>query len=209
MILNQRGVLHIPFLLMTLTTTAAGLGLWGLLHDWKSRMDTQLRLDHCTGEIALELKSRLKIVAAENVAISITRAAIVAASSNYVTASSVPALEMTLHLEVAHQELQRTLWLIRQVKWIAQRGCGQKGDSALPLPTLSWKRPPPDTTGEQALDLDELPARFSFAAFHLPRISASTVERKSDANAIARSLGHRQWHVRWVSPVELLRTGSR
>jgi hypothetical protein len=193
--LDNKGVMHIPLLVFSTFAVIIGLSLWGLLHHWKGLMDTQLRLDHCSGEVALDLKSKMTTVESANQQITAIRGLIVAAMASEVGIAGVPALQAALQLEVARQEFQRISWMKKQVDWTTS-GCGEKGDLGIPLPSLSWERDPPDEIGEQALDLDEFPDRFQIEVMHLPRKSAAVVERTSHASLLQAS----NWLARWAPP---------
>jgi hypothetical protein len=183
--LNDQGVLHLPMAVFSMFAVLIGLSLWGLLHHWKDLMDTQIRLDRCTGEVALDLKSKIATVESANRQITFLRASIEAAHAAApvtwgASETPIPALQAAIVLEVARQEFQRLSWIKRQVTWIAS-GCGAKGDIPIPLPFLSWERDPPDMIGEQSLDLDSLPKQYRIEAMHLPRKSAALVERTKNA----------------------------
>jgi hypothetical protein len=198
--LGNKGVMHIPLLVFSTFGVIIGLSLWGLLHHWKDLMDTQLRLDHCTGEVALNFKSKVTTVESANQQIKVLRAAIEAAIAAEVltdgaSAAGIPALRASLQVEVARQEFQRITWTKKRIEWVAS-GCGEKGDVGIPLPSLTWQRDPPDTVGEQAIDLEELPDRFQIEAMHLPRKSAAVVERTSHATLLQAS----NWHAHWAPP---------
>jgi hypothetical protein len=137
--LNNRGVMHLPLLVFSMFAVLIGLSLWGLLHHWKDLMDTQLRLDHCTGEVALDLKSKIATVESANRQIKIIRGSIEVAMATAVptagaTAETIPELQAALTAEVARQEFQRLSWIEKRVTWVAS-GCGTKGDLGLPLPS--------------------------------------------------------------------------
>jgi hypothetical protein len=198
--LNNRGVMHLPLLVFSMFAVLIGLSLWGLLHHWKDLMDTQLRLDHCTGEVALDLKSKIATVESANRQIKIIRGSIEVAMATAVptagaTAETIPELQAALTAEVARQEFQRLSWIEKRVTWVAS-GCGTKGDLGIPLPSLSWERDPPDTIGEQALNLDLLPDHYRVEAIHLPRKSAAVIERTKNATLLQAS----NWRARWAPP---------
>ena len=198
--LDNKGVMHIPLLVFSTFAVIIGLSLWGLLHHWKDLMDTQLRLDHCTGEVALDLKSKITTVESANRQIKVLRAAIEAAMAAEVptygaSSTAIPVLQASLQVEVARQEFQRISWIKKRVEWVAS-GCGEKDDFGLPLPSLSWERDPPDTVGEQAIDMEQLSDRFQIEVVHLPRKSAAVVERTSHASLLQAS----NWHARWAPP---------
>ena len=198
--LDNKGVMHIPLLVFSTFAVIIGLSLWGLLHHWKDLMDTQLRLDRCTGEVALDLKSKITTVESANRQIKVLRASIEAAMAAEIltdgaSAAGIPALQAALHVEVARQEFQRISWIKKRIEWVAS-GCGEKNDFGMPLPSLTWERDPPDTVGEQAIDIEQFSDRFQIEAMHLPRKSAAVVERTSHASLLQAS----NWHTRWAPP---------
>jgi hypothetical protein len=187
---SENGFFHISLSLFTAISVITGFSLWGLLHQWKGIMDTQLRLDHCTGETALDLKSKLSKVAQVNDQIENVRATIKVAMATPASAEAVPPLQLALHGLIIAQDGVQTSWNLKEVSWIARGGCGQTKDFALPLPILDWERPPPDEVGEMPVDMDSLPDDFRIEAYHLPRKSAALVERNENEN----------WFAHWTVP---------
>jgi hypothetical protein len=186
---DESGILHIPMALMTVLFFVTGLGLWGVLHHWKSLAQTQLRLDRCTGETALELKMKLQTIASANEQMKVLRVSEAAA----VTPQATAAFQLAIEAEVLRQEKARADWSVNRMSWTAQSGCGGHGDSGFPLPDLSWTREPPDALGPQPLNLDELPKAFRIQLNHQPRASAAEV---SSGNPYDRT----SWHARWIPP---------
>ena len=153
---NSDGVVHMPLLVFSVFALIIGLSLWGLLHHWKEIMDTQMRLDHRTGETALDLKSKLSTIESANRQIKVIRTAIRAAQAaealtDGASGLGIAGLQATLKAEVARQEFQRLSWIKKQVEWV-ESGCGAKKDFGFPLPSLRWERDPPDDIGEKALN---------------------------------------------------------
>jgi hypothetical protein len=186
---DEAGVLHIPMALVTVLFFVTGMGLWGLLHHWKSLAQTQLRLDRCTGETALELKMKLQTISSANEQMKVLRASEAASPSPQATA----ALQLAIEAEVLRQEKARADWAVDRMSWSAVGGCSSHGDSGSPLPDLSWTREPPDALGPQPLNLDELPKAFRIQLNHQPRASAAEV---SSGNPYDRT----SWHCRWIPP---------
>lgn len=198
--LDNRGVLHVPLALLCLLMAVTGLGLWGILHHWKSLTQTQLRLDRCTGEPALDLKSKLQTIGSANQHIRELR--ITEAAAMIPNPPLAAALKVTIEEETLRQESLRVQWLMKQGKWVVQGGCGGHGDIMAPLPNLDWFREPPDQLGEQPLDMEMIPTSFTFAAYHSPRASAAEVFSGDDENESS-------WFARWIAPQAVLRPSLR
>jgi hypothetical protein len=188
---DHRGFLQVPLAMIMGIAVITGLSLWALLHQWKGLVDTQLRLDKCTGEIALNLKSDLGKIKETNIAILALRASIAAAMAVPGAQETVPPLQASLHLVYASQEALRVKWDLKAIQWTMTGGCGIGKDIALPFTPLSWDRPPPDTLGENQIDLESIPDEFRFEAYHLPRKSAATVERNEEND---------DWKAHWSQP---------
>lgn len=201
---DERGILHVPLALLTVVLLVAGLGIWALLHHWKNLTQTQLRLDRCTGETALELKSKLRKIGKANVRIKAER--IAEAVAMVPLPEAAQAMKLVVIAEMAHQEEMRAEWIAKQAKWLLQKGCGAKGDFTLPLPSLKWEREPADELGPNALDLSELPRSFRIEARHSPRASAAEVYR-GDKNDEPDD--PTEWKARWIPPLGKLGTGLR
>ncbi|MGZ3698832.1 MAG: hypothetical protein ACXWP5_11870 [Bdellovibrionota bacterium] len=187
---NERGSISAPLVLALIAITLAGMGTWGVMRHWRKLVETQLRLDQCTGEAALTLKAVLQAVERENAAIHATRASIAVAQA--ANPPAVPALEGALTVLVAKQEIDVARWKAAQVAWWLKRGCGSPGDLAPPLPELRWERGIPDTLGPQALEwVGPMPGEFRILARHAPRTAAAHV--KGEGNGI------HHWKAEWCS----------
>jgi hypothetical protein len=201
MILDKRGVLHTPLALMTALAVVTGLSLWMLLHHWKNLTLIQLRLDHCTGEIALDLKSKIHDVSQANEKIKELRLAEVAAAA--VDAQAATAVRTLISLQALRQEEIREEWSAKQISWTVTSGCGDPRDRASPLPALQWIREPEDSLGQKPLHLEQLPPSFHFEIKHSPRASASELTRGVQSESSPSS--SQAWHARWSAPNGLLR----
>jgi hypothetical protein len=177
---NRQGFLQVSLALVMGIAMITGLSLWVLLHQWKGLVDTQLRLDKCTGQVALDLKSDLGKLKTTNNGILALRASIASAMVAPGAEEVVPPLQVALHLVYMSQEAIRAKWDLKDVQWVAKGGCGLGKDVALPFTPLSWKRPPPDNLGENQIDLESLPDEFRFEVYHLPRKAAAVVERSEE-----------------------------
>jgi hypothetical protein len=167
---NRQGFLHVSLALVMGIAVVTGFSLWVLLHQWKGLVDTQLRLDKCAGQIALDMKSDLGKLESTNEAILPLRASIATAMATPGAQETVPPLQVALHL----------IYMAQEVQWVATGGCGLGKDIALPLTPLSWERPPPDALGENQIDLESIPDEFRFEVYHLPRKAAAVVERNEE-----------------------------
>jgi hypothetical protein len=195
---DERGFLQVPLALLMGIAVITGLSLWVLLHQWKGLVDTQLRLDKCTGEIALNLKSDLGKLSTTNDVILALRTSIASAMLAPGAQEAVPPLQISLHLVYAAQEAIRVKWDLKAVQWATTGGCGVGKDVALPFAPLSWDRPPPDTIGENQIDLESIPDEFRFEVYHLPRKAAAVVERNEDDD----------WKAHWSMPYGSIGFGS-
>jgi hypothetical protein len=192
--IDEQGVLHVPLAMFTTLAVLTGLGLWGLLHHWKYLTRTQLRLDQCTGETALELKTKLTEISSANDRIKELR---IAEAATTLSPEASAGLRALVEAEALRQEELRASWIVRQGTWSLRSGCGSPGDQTAPLPGLSWHRVVPDTLGEKPLRLEELPSSFHFELKHSPRGSAAEVFRGGSHES--------NWYARWIAPRELFR----
>jgi hypothetical protein len=198
---DRRGFLQLPLALLMGIAVITGFSFWALLHQWKGLVDTQLRLDKCTGQIALNMKSDLGKLKSTNTTMLALRASIATAMSVPGAQETVPPLQASLHLVYASQEALRVKWDLKAIQWVMTGGCGVSQDKALPFSPLSWDRPPPDTLGENPIDLESLPDEFHFEAEHLPRRSAAVVER-SDKDNDENENGN--WKAHWATADEVV-----
>lgn len=197
---NERGALQITLLIALLILGSAGLSTWGVLRHWRKITELQLRLDRCTGEAALALKSLMQDLMTGNSRISALRQSIQAARG---FPPSLPPLVAALGLEVANQERIRAGWEIRKAAWLGGVSCKGKGDLPQPLPALRWFREPPDSLGPRPLSwAGPMPEEFRIELGHSPRHSAAVVTRKGILNVTS------QWQARWTAPRGLLGPGS-
>jgi hypothetical protein len=216
MILDRKGVLHVPLALMTLLFVITGLSLWALLHHWKTLTQTQLRLDRCTGEAALDLKSKIQNINSANQQIKQFRIAEVAATIN---PEAAEAIRVLISIEALRQESIRGEWMMKQVSWATTAGCDDFRDHSSPLPSLRWERDPPDALGQRPLHMEDFPHSFHFEIKHSPRASAAEVfqggqddssssQVKGQATGLVSGLvsnpiSGSSWHARWIAPNRL------
>lgn len=197
---NESGILHLPMALLTVIFVVTGLGLWGILHHWKDLAQTQLRLDRCTGETALDLKSKLQTIDSANKQMTALRLSEAAAPNP----ATIATIKLAVEAEALRQESARSDWALSRLSWAAQIGCSSRGDSSTPLPALSWTRDPPDALGSQPLRLEELPKSYRIQLTHLPRASAAEVSA-GDPND--RTSWQISWHARWIPPQRIVGSG--
>lgn len=198
--LNQAGLLQLPLLLALAVTAAASGGTWAILRNWRQLTQTQLRLDRCTGEAALQLKDVLISIERSNSRIRGLRTAIAAAQAIPTPQSQAAAQSMKIVIQglVVTQETQRARWLAAQGKWFLGPHCRlSQGDLLPPLPTLNWTRPMQDLLGGQPLVwAGPMPTQFLIQAKHPPRNSAASVTRlKGGPGAENES-----WTAQWTAP---------
>lgn len=187
---DSRGALSLPLALMLLASAVGAFGTLGLMRRWKNLAETQLRLDRCVGDAALELRGALKRIETENLAIRSLRIAQAAAD---IEAPGTLVPEITA-LAVA-QDAEIARWRLRQAAWMAMGGCDHKGDLPLPLPSMRWdERLPADMDGPQALTWTDPDKNFSIQLSHLPRIAAARVKASEGV------LGATNWKASWAVP---------
>jgi hypothetical protein len=148
--LGVAGVFHIFLMLITFILVSTGFGIWGVMKQWRILVQTQIRLDRCVGDTALELRNHLNSLVSINQRIFFLRQAIGLAK---LEPWLIPPLEAELYIVVGKQEWMRNSWKIRELKWIAVQGCSfeKEKNLAVPLPDLPFARDLPDDKGPQAL----------------------------------------------------------
>jgi hypothetical protein len=184
---KEEGSVTLPLSLVLAVSIAFGLGTWGLLRNWRSLVEIQLRLDRCAGETARELRVTLRRTRDLNQAIFVARTTLAAT----VVAPQVAALaRKALQAAVAGQEMLIAGWNLKRGLWLARQGCGGGGRAAS-LPALPWTRDPPDLIGPQALRWTggrELRIQLS----HGPRHAAAVIEG---------DLKDGDWRLSWTRPL--------
>ncbi len=186
-----RGSFHLPLCWFVFTFVMVGFGVLGFLRNWRKLVETQLRLNQCVGEVALELRETLNLLGDSNQKINSLRLAIPAARIQPYLLTS---LEVALAQIVASQEVLLFRWEIQKRKWFSLQGCGYPGDWAIPLPELSLRRNPPDSIGSQPLQwLGEEPSEFYLQIVHRSRGAAAQVERGS------LDKKNKKWSATWTN----------
>ena len=188
--LDSKGVLQIPLAATLVIVTSTALILLGLSLHWRHLVELQLRLDNCVGSTALSLKSRLNSIDTMNTEIKILRASIAVSPPHL-----KPALQAALGALAIAQEVKIQGWKIKQVLWIAQRGCDGKSDLALPLPGLHYSRAPPDAIGPQVTTWDSgEPQELRIRIRRASRFAAAETGKK-DSYAISN---RKNWKSQWT-----------
>lgn len=199
---RMQGSAHLIFVVLTVIMALAGFGSWGVFRHWRFLVEHQLRLNRCVGQVAHQLRDVLNEIESLNRRIENLRLAISAAK---LYPPTVPPLQATLTIVVAYQESIRFRWALNQAQWLVQRGCGNRGDSARPLPSLEYQREPPDDLGPQTLSwVGKKPDQFFIQADHKNRHSAATVDSGETGNDFLSfknfPIGQNQWKTSWAKP---------
>lgn len=137
-------------------------------------------------EVARELKNLQNIIEASNSRIKSLRISIAVAVDPRIQS----ALKLWLKAEVTAQDFQRMKWETKRVAWLIRRGCHQETNIPIPLPSLSWKRPPPDVIGDSPLywEGDTKLARLKIVLIKNPRGAAAQVFNQES-----------KWKAAWTS----------
>lgn len=206
---SEAGSIALPLLLLSVVLVGAALSTLGYAMLWRSKANLQLRLDRCVEDTARELAAVQNAIEGANLRIRTERAAAVAAAVP-TFGGSIRAVQPVLVAEAAYQEAQRMRWLLRQGRWIANRGCDRKGDAFAPLPRLNWSRPPPDGIGPRELVWDGKGPRLAIRLWKANRFSQARVTRsgnpEEEGNAENESPGSPpfpRWKAAWIRRTSL------
>lgn len=188
---NERGALQIPLLLALALVVTSGLLLWGMFRHWRFLVETQLRMDRCTGEVALVLKSTLEAVESGNRRLEALRITFAAASA--IPGAQAP-VAAAMTAETLKQDASLLRWKALSAAWVGRLRCGDSRDAPEPLPALHWLRPPPDPLGPRPLVWTEgiVPGEFILRLAHAPRISWARIQREKGMTE--------GWNANWVFP---------
>jgi hypothetical protein len=187
--LSEDGSFQLPFLLILMCLFLYGLGTWGILRRWNSLVETQLHLDRCVGQTALEFRDLLIRLEEGNQKISFLRGSIVAALPTPAGPKLIPALRTALKLVVLGQDGLQLKWKMKQGKWRTLGSCGKWEDHASPLPQLKYIRPSPDVIGPLPLQWIDMPFEFHFHVWRSPRHAAARVRKEEES-----------WKAQWSIP---------
>jgi hypothetical protein len=179
-------------LLVLFAALAGGYGTWGILRSWRGLVDTQLRLNRCTGELALEFRDHLNQIEHFNGVIRSLRASIRAATLA-LQPEVIPAFEVALVSAVTAQEGELLRWELTVLASGLRGDCRKAGDLADRFPALQYQRDVPDEIGMKPLEWrGEMPSEFHFQIVNGPRGAAAKIEVRFD------SLGHNSsWAAHW------------
>lgn len=185
---NSRGAVSVPLLLITSILVGAMLTLLGLSLQWRVRVMTQKRVDDCVASHARDLRNTLAALEKGNARIRFERTSLLVALATQ--PGLVPTIRGIIQAEVLYQETLRAKWGLKQMTWIAKRGCDSKRDAFFPLPSMAWKRPPRDSLSELPLEWEPgRPKSLRIRLWSHPRYATALVENHEE-----------RWSARWISP---------
>lgn len=196
---TEAGSISVPLILLSLILSSAAISTIGYALVWKSKAALQLRLDRCVDGTAVRLTEIQNRIEASNLRMKVERAAAAAAAVPSFGAS-LQAVKAVLLAEMAFQEIQRTAWIVAQGVWIVRRGCDGRTDLFLPLPSLHWFRPPPDSVGVQPLEWKSSEAKLEIRLWKGNRFSQGVVE-EADGKKLETFSGSGKWRPRWCGKV--------
>ncbi len=190
---DETGALHLPLALTFMILSVAALALIGIMRQWRNLTDTQLRLDECVRKASLELRDRNRFVESSNTRMKAIRTLI--AGSTVIAPEALAALRTALQVEFLRREALLRTWQVKQMTWLARRGCDGKQDFPLPLPSLSWVEEPPDTIGPKPLIWPpEVRKEHTVFLRRGPRRSIARIFVKESGQSY-RGV----WHAEWTS----------
>ena len=202
--LGDHGSLSIPMLLGLLALSAFLFGNYFLVRDLRLQVERQLRLDRCTGEAALALKSRLMKIESSIPRFRALKLAVIAATA---LPETLPVAKAALRAEYLWQESTRLGWETARTGWLIRPACGETGGAfsiRFPYPAFPWIRDPEDAIGPGELRLsmasktaetfEESSEKFRLEVQARARSSAAVVEKKKSGNIDSN------WKARWAVP---------
>ena len=188
------GALSLPLGALFVVLSLASLGLLGLMQQWRNLTALQLRLDRCTAQTAIALKSNLRSVEATNQIIAKTR--LLLAAALIPTPGAVPALRQALIASAAYQEWLRGEWEIRRLGWLTRTGCPELLDRSSPFPKFPWFRDPPDPIGPRPLRwIKGMDHQFRLQLSRKSRSAAAEVSDQGDQQHAPA-----KWKAVWTRP---------
>lgn len=193
----ERGALSVPLLLSLVAISLMGFGTWGVMRRWRHLTETQLRLDRCVGDVALELKGTLNRIERANGRMRKARALNIPLS--LLNPPAAEALKKLLMLQSALQDLEQFRWQARRARWLVQKGCGDAGKLMAPLPAMDWKRPPDDPLGPMPLQWIGANRRLQILLFESSRSAVAAIEAES-INMTGELIGEYSWKAAWTRP---------
>ena len=190
---SELGHFALPLGLAIAIFVTSVIALICLNSRWRAQMRTQIRLDQCVARTSFDLRDYLEALDSSNQRIEGLRASLLAAR---LQPELIPPLSIALRAQVKLQDLQKALWVKQRVTWTVQKGCGSLLDSASPLPTPKFFRPPDDSLGPQTLLWAGSPPRsYWIQVDHYPRHAAAELR---SLNENPRTIG--KWKVAWAIP---------
>ena len=196
--LNQTGSLSILLCLWVLITVLSGLGILGFSRLLRTRVDTQLRLDRCVGEIAIEFRNEL------NRLVFLNRT-IFRAKSNIKLAQVTGQFELipghiqTIETTVLKQDLVFARWHRRS--W---RICALPEDSPRLFPRFEdylERLPPGVGEGPGPLALKSLlDSSVVVTLADGRRSSSAEIFGGTDGSTDREAIENREWQARWIVP---------
>ncbi len=188
---NPRGSLSLALLFVLSLLLVTGLGIWGFARHWRILAEIQLSIDRCVGRKALELSETQDGIIAANREILALRISRGAAT---LLPAAIPAIEAALAAEVLRQTIALAVWEARRVEWLMRGGCSGARGLAMPLPSLSWVRDPPDALGPGVLRWTGAEnAVFRLKLHHSPRVAAAWVYAEGGSS-------NGNWKTSWTQP---------
>jgi hypothetical protein len=197
---GETGILQLPLAIALVATAAGSAGAWSFLRQWRGLAELQLRLDRCVAGTALALRRDLDRIEASNRRLKAARAA-----GALLTAAppARAAARAEAEAEALYQRGLEAAWDARRGAWLARRGCDGT-DLPWPLPSMRWRRAPPDSLGPQPLFWDPAaPRALRVQLGHPPRHAAAEV-RHTGGNGDVRT----RWKARWAPPLPRIGTGA-
>jgi hypothetical protein len=186
---SQEGAVSAIALVIITISFLALAGLLNVRIQWRIRVLEQFRLDRCVERKALLLEEIQNRIQNSNLRMFAERAAALAAAIPS-AGQSLKAVKPILEAERLWQEIQLASWKIEQTQWILNRGCDRRRDLLLPLPSLKWKRPPPDPLGPSALIWEGSPnEKLRIQLWKLPNYSGAEVNEEKH-----------KWQANWGVP---------
>ena len=157
-------------LVVTLTFFfVVGLAILSLRFDLRRQVQNQRRLDQCIQKKVTRLLGTQKKIEWGNLRIEAER--LTYEATKVIQPQIAIAARIAMELEVLYQKGLLAEWDLTRTLWVKDQGCDGKSDFPLPLPSLKWKRLPPDGTGPP--NIRAFSFQFSFlshdSSFRHPR----------------------------------------
>jgi hypothetical protein len=195
-LLSQKGSMHLLLAVLLFFLTMSGFGVWSISRRWRHLVETQLRLNQCVGQVALQLRDSLNTLALANQRIYQVRLAMVAAVAE---PSLLPALKTALQALVVQQEVAQIRWKVARARWLLPKACGNQPDLGLPLPGIPVTREVADILGPRPLRwTGQMPSVFYVRRLHSPRATSARIEGGSYGNPGETAKWRATWTQSWA-----------